>query len=47
MNKDRDSGTDRDHLVELGKKMRPEMGFKLGYSSRGGDIVIDDRQAIP
>ena len=33
--------------VELGKRMRPEMGFKLGYSGRGGDIVIDGRQAIP
>ena len=33
--------------VKLRKEARPEMGFQAGYSSRGGDFVINGRQAIP
>ena len=33
--------------VKLGKEARPEIGFQVRYSSRGGDVVINDRQAIP
>ena len=30
--------------VKLGKEARPEMGFQARYSSRGGDVVVNDRQ---
>ena len=33
--------------VKLGKEVRSEMGFQARYSSRGGDVVINGRQAIP